>query len=47
MGAKSSGHPALKFKRIVLKLSGEVLRGRGTEPIDDPTLEKMCQQVKE
>lgn len=42
-----TGKPDLKFKRIVLKLSGEVLRGRGTEPIDAATLEKMCSQVKE
>jgi len=47
MGAKTTGQTELKFKRIVLKLSGEVLRGRGTEPIDDSTLEAMCAQVKE
>ena len=35
------------FKRIVLKLSGVVLRGKGTEPIDAATLERMCEQVKE
>jgi uridylate kinase len=39
--------PTVKYKRIVLKLSGEVLRGKGTEPIDAPTLERMCEQVKE
>jgi len=39
--------PAVKYKRIVLKLSGEVLRGKGTEPIDAATLERMCEQVKE
>jgi uridylate kinase len=39
--------PILKYKRIVLKLSGEVLRGKGTEPIDGVTLERMCSQVKE
>ncbi len=47
MGDTLSGQPQLKYKRIVLKLSGEVLRGRGTEPIDAVTLEKMCGQVKE
>jgi uridylate kinase len=47
MGAKASAKPELKFKRIVLKLSGEVLRGKGTEPIDAHTLERMCEQVKE
>lgn len=39
--------PDLKYQRIVLKLSGEVLRGKGTEPIDAGTLERMCEQVKE
>jgi uridylate kinase len=47
MGAKSSTKPLPKYKRIVLKLSGEVLRGRGTEPLDAATLEQMCAQVKE
>jgi len=37
----------LKYQRIVLKLSGEVLRGKGTEPLDPGTLERMCEQVKE
>ncbi len=37
----------IKYKRIVLKLSGEVLRGKGTEAIDAATLERMCEQVKE
>ncbi|MBL9213835.1 MAG: UMP kinase [Opitutaceae bacterium] len=37
----------VKYKRIVLKLSGEVLRGKGTEPIDAVVLERMCAQVKE
>jgi uridylate kinase len=39
--------PAVRYKRIVLKLSGEVLRGQGTEPIDAAVLERMCHQVKE
>jgi uridylate kinase len=40
--------PRVKYKRIVLKLSGEVLRG-GTsgDPIDAATLEKIGLQVKE
>src|SRR5690349_10065330 len=42
-----SAASAVKYKRIVLKLSGEVLRGKGTEPIDASTLEGMCEQVKE
>ena len=38
----------LKYKRIVLKLSGEVLRGTtGNDPIDPSTLEAICSQVKE
>ena len=40
--------PRTKYKRIVLKLSGEVLRGgKSGDPIDGPTLEKICTQVKE
>lgn len=38
---------AVRYKRIVLKLSGEVLRGQGTDPIDAAVLERMCLQVKE
>ena len=38
----------LKYHRIILKLSGEVLRGtKGREAIDAETLEKICEQVKE
>jgi uridylate kinase len=47
MPAKSSPAPTVKYQRVVLKLSGEVLRGKGSEPIDAPTLERMCEQVKE
>ncbi|WP_221029870.1 UMP kinase [Actomonas aquatica] len=39
--------PAPKYKRIVLKLSGEVLRGTGTDPIDPEVLSRICGQVKE
>ncbi len=40
--------PRAKYKRVVLKLSGEVLRGGKTgDPIDAATLEKVCAQVKE
>jgi uridylate kinase len=43
-----STKPDLKYKRIVLKLSGEVLRGpNGGDPIDPVTLERICGQVKE
>ena len=48
MGAKASGKPNLKYQRIVLKLSGEVLRGnKGGDPIDAATLERICEQVKD
>src|SRR5580698_11395441 len=40
--------PGVKYKRIILKLSGEVLRGGKTgDPIDAPTLERTCAQIKE
>ncbi|MFM1851840.1 MAG: hypothetical protein RIS54_1524 [Verrucomicrobiota bacterium] len=39
---------AVKYQRIILKLSGEVLRGgKSGDPIDADTLEKTCAQVKE
>ena len=47
MPSKSAAATGIKYKRIVLKLSGEVLRGKGTEAIDAATLERMCEQVKE
>jgi len=48
MHEKSSIDPRVKYKRIVLKLSGEVLRGgKSGDPIDAATLEKVCAQVKE
>lgn len=44
----SSAKPAVKYKRIVLKLSGEVLRGKKSgDPIDQETLTRICGQVKE
>ena len=40
--------PSVKYPRIILKLSGEVLRGGKTgDPIDAATLERVCAQVKE
>src|SRR3954466_3944073 len=40
--------PGVKYKRIVLKLSGEVLRGgKSGDPIDSATLTEVCGQVKE
>jgi uridylate kinase len=40
--------PQVKYKRIILKLSGEVLRSVETgDPIDWKTLERICSQIKE
>ena len=40
--------PRVKYKRIILKLSGELLRGEKTgDPIDTEALERTCKQVKE
>ncbi len=48
MQDQPAGTPAIKYHRIVLKLSGEVLRGgKSGDPIDAPTLERICAQVKE
>ena len=45
----SPAHSGVKYKRVVLKLSGEVLHGKkpGADPIDAQTLEQICRQVKE
>ena len=48
MHARTSVDSQVKYKRIVLKLSGEVLRGgKSGDAIDAATLEKICTQVKE
>jgi uridylate kinase len=48
MQEQPAGKPAIKYQRIVLKLSGEVLRGgKSGDPIDATTLERICGQVKE
>jgi len=48
MQDQPAGAPAIKYKRIILKLSGEVLRGgKSGDPIDAATLEGICAQVKE
>ncbi len=48
MHAPSPVDPRVKYKRIILKLSGEVLRGgQSGDPIDAATLEKIGFQVKE
>jgi len=44
----SKPDPRTKYKRVVLKLSGEVLRGgKSGDPIDGNTLLEVCSQVKE
>ena len=47
MSESHAPSPTAKYKRIILKLSGEVLRGGGTDPIDTEVLTRMCAQVKE
>src|SRR5580704_11382181 len=48
MHAPLAVDPRVKYKRIVLKLSGELLRGEKTgDPIDSHTLERICSQIKE
>jgi uridylate kinase len=47
MNQASATPPSVKYKRIVLKLSGEVLRGgKSGDPIDGGVLERVCGQVK-
>jgi uridylate kinase len=48
MNQASATTTSVKYKRIVLKLSGEVLRGgKSGDPIDGGVLERVCKQVKE
>ncbi len=48
MREHKAADPRAKYHRVVLKLSGEVLRGgKSGDPIDGATLEKVCTQVKE
>ena len=45
---RSPAGAASSFTRIILKLSGEVLRGgKSGDAIDGPSLERVCAQVKE
>jgi len=47
MNQASATTTSVKYKRIVLKLSGEVLRGgKSGDPIDGGILERICRQVK-
>lgn len=46
LDSNPDGQP--KYKRVILKLSGEVLRSSETgDPIDWDTLKRICEQVKE
>ncbi len=48
MQADTSTGPGLKYKRIILKLSGEVLKNPVTgDPIDPTVLKRICSQLKE
>jgi uridylate kinase len=46
MSKPSPAKPAAKYKRIVLKLSGEVLRGSSSDPIDADVLARIGGDVK-
>ena len=46
MSDKAAGKKT-KYKRIVLKLSGEVLSGKSNNPIDAGVLERICAQVNQ
>ena len=39
--------PENKYKRILLKLSGEALSGENKVGIDTETVDKICEQIKE
>ena len=39
--------PENKYKRILLKLSGEALAGKNKTGIDTETVDKICEQIKE
>ncbi|TVR48981.1 MAG: UMP kinase [Puniceicoccaceae bacterium] len=48
MDGKSGWSPEVKYRRVILKLSGEILRNPATgDPIDWKTLEGICLQIKE
>lgn len=38
--------PNIKYKRVLLKLSGEALAGEGKKGIDPNTVNKICEQIK-
>ena len=39
--------PEAKYKRVLLKLSGEALRGKSSYGINNPTLNRIALQIKE
>lgn len=44
---KESVNVALKYKKVLLKLSGEALAGNKQSPIDSEIVGKICDQIKE
>jgi uridylate kinase len=46
MNPVSPAQPPVKFRRVVLKLSGEVLRGKSADPIDAEVLARICGEIK-
>jgi uridylate kinase len=38
--------PEARYKRVLLKLSGEALSGQNRNGIDNPTLTKIAKQIK-
>lgn len=48
MGENNSEKKTIKYKRVIIKLSGEVLRNETTgDPIDADTLNSICAEIKE
>ena len=46
MASNGAGAPP-KYRRVLLKLSGEAFAGSGSDAIDSPTLDVIAEQVKE
>ena len=48
MGEASSENPSIKYKRVIIKLSGEVLKNtQKGDPIDAQVLNSICEEIKE
>lgn len=48
MGEPTSESSGIKFKRVIIKLSGEVLKNEATgDPISATTLNSICEEIKE